>query len=170
MRIYTSSITQKDLIYQYLPANYREAFECNFSSEKNISADDIQVAFWTNSPQWIRSMFKLRDKIVKVFGIEPGNDDNKSAFAECIKSGNSYRFISIPNKSADETILCANDKHLVMYFSIKLTEKENNKKTVKASTIVKFHNLLGRAYFCVIFPFHYIIVHSMLKFTIKNIK
>ncbi len=170
MKISKVKISDQDLVYQYFPVNYTEVLECTFTSEKEITADDIQVAFWTHSPKWISRLFTLRDWLVKPFGIQSGsNDKNINAFAECIRTGGSYRFVTIPCKSENETILCANDTHLVMYFSVKIDPESTNVKRLTITTLVKFHNLLGRLYFYTILPFHYIIVKSMIKHTIKRI-
>ncbi|MGM5629591.1 DUF2867 domain-containing protein [Apibacter raozihei] len=163
MKIKTGKVAEKDLIAQYLPSDYTEVLQCVFFSEKNITPDDIQVAFWTNSPQWIKKMFKLRDILVKPLGIKPGNENDKLELAKSIRLGENYRFISIPAKSIHETLLCMNDKHLVMYFSAKIISETGDKKKLTITTLVNFHNLLGRLYFYIIYPFHCIIVKSMIK-------
>lgn len=170
MEIKKASISKTDLISQFLPADYTECLQCNFSSTKKITADDIMVAFWTVPPQWIDSLFKLRDMLVKPFGIQGGSDGSKQELEKCIRAGGTYRFMSISAKSDEETILCASDKHLVMYLSIKIKELNESDKQVTASTLVKFHNLLGRAYFFIIYPFHCIIVKAMMKSVLKKLK
>ncbi len=168
MKIRKAQILQTDLIYQYLPANYTECLQCKLTSKKKITADDIMVAFWTVPPKWVDSLFKLRDILVKPFGIQSGNEGNRLELEKSIRTGGTYNFMSIAAKSDEETILCANDKHLVMYLSIKVKELNESDKEVTASTLVKFHNLLGRAYFFVIYPFHCIIVKTMLKSVLKK--
>lgn len=169
MKIRKAQILASDLIYQYLPADYIECLKCNFSGKKKITADDIMVAFWTMPPKWVDSLFKLRNILVKPFGIQGGNNDSRIELEKCIRTGGSYSFMSISAKSDNETILCANDKHLVMYLSIQVKELNESDKEITTSTLVKFHNLLGRAYFLVIYPFHCIIVKTMLKSVIKNL-
>lgn len=168
MRIRKSHIQQADLIYKYLPANYTECLQCNFSSQNKVSADDIMVAFWTVPPKWVDNLFDLRDLLVKPFGIQGGNKGSRRELEKSIRTGGTHKFMSIADKSDEETILCANDKHLVMYLSIKVKELNERDKDVTVSTLVKFHNLLGRAYFSIIYPFHCIIVRSMLKSVLKK--
>lgn len=169
MKIKKASISKTDLISQFLPADYTECLQCNLSSTKRITADDIMVAFWTVPPQWVDSLFKLRDILVKPFGIQGGSDGNKQELEKSIRAGGTYKFMSISAKSDKETILCASDKHLVMYLSIKIKELNEGNKQVTASTLVKFNNLLGRAYFFIIYPFHCIIVKTMLKSVLKKL-
>ncbi len=169
MKIRKTQISKTDLINQYLPANYTECLQCNFSSTQKITAYDIMVAFWTAPPQWVDSLFKLRDILVKPFGIQGGNEGSRQELEKSIRTGGTSKFMSIAAKSGEETILCANDKHLVMYLSIKIEELNESDKQVTASTLVKFHNLLGRAYFFIIYPFHCIIVKTMLKSVLKKL-
>ncbi len=128
------------------------------------------VAFWTAPPQWVDSLFKLRDILVKPFGIQGGNEGSRQELEKCIRAGGTYKFMSIAAKSDEETILYANDKHLAMYLSIKIEELNESDKQVTVSTLVKFHNLLGRAYFFIIYPFHCIIVKTMLKSVLKKLQ
>lgn len=168
MKIRKAQIQQADLICQYLPANYIECLRCNFTSLKKVTPDDIMVAFWTVPPPWVETLFKFRNLLVKPFGIQGENDSGRQELETCIRTGGTYNIMSITAKSEEETILCANDKHLVMYLSVKVKELNESNKEVIISTLVKFHNLLGRIYFTIIYPFHYIIVRSMLKSVIER--
>lgn len=44
---------QNSLVYNYLPSDYSDSFECNFISSKDIRPDDVQITFWTTKPIWI---------------------------------------------------------------------------------------------------------------------
>lgn len=170
MKIRKAQILQTDLIYKYLPANFTECLQCTFTGKQKVTADDIMVNFWTVSPKWVDKLFKLRDILVKPFGIKGGNKPNNQELEKSIRTGGTYGFMSISAKSEQETILCANDKHLVMYLSIKVEELNEADKKVTATTLVNFHNLLGRAYFFCIYPFHCIIVKAMLKSVLNKLK
>lgn len=170
MEIRKAQILKSDLINQYLPTDFTECLQCNFASGKKVTADDIMIQFWTVSPKWVNALFKLRDILVKPFGIKGGNKGNKAALEESIRSGETYSFMSIPAKADNETILSANDKHLVMYLSVKVKELNERDKELTISTLVKFHNLLGRVYFFFIYPFHCIIVKSKLKSVVRRLE
>ena len=170
MKVRKAKILKTDLIHQYLPAHFTECLQCTFAGKKKITADDIMVAFWTVPPKWVDNLFKFRDILVKPFGLKGGNKANKKEFENSIRTGGTYNFMSILPKSEQETILCANDKHLVMYLSIKVEEINETDKRVTASTLVNFYNLLGRVYFFCIYPFHCIIVKAMLKSVLNRLK
>lgn len=169
MKVRKSKIAENDLIAGYLPANYVDSFECVINTEREISADDIMVAFWTKSPGWVNRLFKFRDKIVAPFGIQSGNNRNSDLFEAAIRNHGSYRFIETVVKSNNETVIGADDKHLKMYFSVKTIKTKEKQQKLSVSTVVHFHNLLGRAYFLVIYPFHYFIVPSMIRYSAKRL-
>lgn len=169
MKIKKTRLNKKDLICKYLPANYTDAFEGLFSTHKPITADDIMIAFWTSSPKWVDKLFALRDWIVKPFGIQGGHDRNKEQFENAIRNFGSCRFIETVDKSDSETVISADDKHLKMYFSIQTKKTNNQQQKLVASTVVHFHNWLGRAYFYIIFPFHSIVVKRMMKYSITQL-
>lgn len=164
MKVKKTHIETEDLIFNYLPANYIDSFKCEFTTEKQVSADDIMIAFWTSSPKWVGKLFTLRDWIVKPFGIQSGNNRNNRLFEEAIRNSGCYRFISVVEKSDNETVISANDKHLKMYFSVKMNDKK-----ATFSTVVHFHNFLGRVYFYMIYPFHKLIVKAMIKSAFQSI-
>ncbi|MBK5721455.1 DUF2867 domain-containing protein [Dysgonomonas sp. Marseille-P4677] len=170
MKVKKTKIAENDLIAGYLPANYADSFECVINSEKGISADDIMVAFWTKSPKWVNQLFKLRDWVVSPFGIQSGNNRNSDLFEDAIRNNGSYRFIETVAKSNDETVICADDKHLKMYFSVKTIKTKEKQQKLSVSTVVHFHNFLGKAYFFVIYPFHHFIVPSMIRYSIRKLK
>lgn len=169
MKVKKTKIAENDLIAGYLPANYEDSFECVINTEKEVSADDIMVAFWTKSPGWVNRLFQLRDRIVAPFGIQSGNNRNSDLFEDAIRNHGSYRFIDTVAKSNDETVICADDKHLKMYFSVKTIKTKEKQQKLSVSTVVYFHNLLGRTYFFVIYPFHHFIVPSMIKYSVKRL-
>ncbi len=169
MKIRKTHISADSLISKYLPANYTDSFECILTTKEDISADDIMVSFWTNTPKWVDKLFMLRDWIVKPFGIQPGNNRSNKLFEKAIRDNESYMFITVVAKSDNETLIEANDKHLKMYFSVQTDRLSKKEQKVIVSTIVFFHNWLGKAYFFFIYPFHLFIVPSMMKHSIKKL-
>ena len=166
MKIKKVHINNEHLICKYLPANYAEAFECIFSSDREISADDIMVAFWTSSPKWIARHYELHDCIEELYEIRQGIGRNYVLFENAIRSGGSYRFISVVAKSDDETVISVDDKHLKMYFSVKIND---NQQKLTVSTVIHFHNLLEHVYFYTVYPFHWLVILTMIKSAVKNV-
>lgn len=166
MKVRNSTIPADSLVNKYLPANYSDAFECEITTEKEITADDIMIAFWTDMPDWINKLFKLRNLLVKPFGLQ-GGDGKMQDIKECIRSGGSYNFGSITDKSPRETVMRLEDKHLCAYLSVHIENTGENRWKISVITVVHFHYWLGYAYFYTICPFHYLVVRGMLKHVLR---
>lgn len=166
MEVVRTDIPEKSLVKNYLPADYTDSFTCTTRSVKGILPDDIMVGFWTNSPDWITALFKLRNFLVKFVGLKGDNENDLEKFESCIRNGKSHGIASVPAKNETETVLFLTDKHLDAYMSVYI-EKKDNYTEISLATLVLFKNKLGRIYFFFIKPFHNIVVKSMLKRSIK---
>lgn len=167
MKITETDIPSDSLTQDFLPADYSDAFKCTFISQEEISADDFQIAFWTHPTKWVDILFKIRNALVRVVGLN-GGKFNDEEIKTCIKENKNHKLFSVACKSENETVLKLTDKHLNAHLSAYITEK-NNCKTVNLITIVHFHNRLGYFYFNIIRPFHNIVVKGMMKHVIKSI-
>lgn len=163
MKVIKTSPPSGSLISGYLPGDFTDAFEYTVEDSKGmLTPDKIQSVFWMHQPRWLKLLFKLRNIIVKPFGLK-GNELKIERFKECIYSGGTYNMVTVPAKRPDETVIILNDKHLEAALSVHIKGIEGNRRKVTTSTVVHFHNNLGRTYFFVIHPFHNIVVRSMLK-------
>ena len=167
MKVKKSTIPAGSLIEKYLPVDYSDVYACEVDSEKEIIPDDIMLYFWTDFPGWVNVLFKLRNFMVKFAGLKSSEGGNLEEFEKCIRTGGTYRFVSVPMKSDNETILLLTDKHLDAYISVYVKSVEEH-KTISAITLVNFNNRLGRFYFFIIRPFHGAVVKSMLKRSVNK--
>lgn len=161
-------IPQDSLLLKYLPVNYSDIYTCNIESNTVVTPDDIMTSFWTDMPKWVNNLFKLRNTLVKPFGLKTDNEKDFQQLEECIRTGGNFGFISVSDKSPHETVLCLTDKHLTAYLSV-YVENSNEKNEVSLITLVNSHNKLGYIYFYTIYPFHHIVVRKMLKSTLKKL-
>lgn len=169
MQVRKTTVPKQSLLHKYMPANYIDAFSCEFKTEKQLTPDEIMISFWTVMPPWVEVLFKLRNILVKPFGLETGQDEKNEMLRECITKGTSKGMISLAGKSPEETVLLLSDKHLNAYVSVYLEEPDKDRKNVTVTTLVRFHYWLGYVYFYTICPFHHLVVRSVLKSTIKRL-
>ncbi len=158
------------LVQKYLPVNYTDAFSCNLIGDKVVlSADEIMIDFWTVMPRWVNSLFKLRNLLVRPFGLATENrEKHNQELKEVIRSGKGCSgLISVLDKTEDEIVVLLSDKHLDAYMSV-LVKKNEDTQTVFVITLVRYHNRLGKIYFSLISPFHIAVVKAMLKSTLKR--
>ena len=169
MKTRKSGIPSDSMTREFLPVDYSDSYEGEFTSTETITPDDLQIQFWTYMPKWMENLFKLRHILVKPFGLKAGEGNDTSKFEECIRSGGSHEVMSVAAKSENETVLRLNDKHLCAYLSVHIRKKEGDTKIVNVSTLVNFHYWLGYVYFYSIYPFHHIVVRQLIKHTLKRI-
>lgn len=97
-------------------------------------------------------MYKIRACFVKPFGIETEAIESKELIIE---------------EDNQEAIMRKDDKHLLFYVDVFITPLETGKQLIEATTLVKYHNWIGKAYFFCIKPFHRIIVPLVLKQVVR---
>lgn len=134
------------LIDKFLPADYHDTFVIKTSkpAEQIIPKELIKKIF-NHSPAWLSFLYKVRNILVKPFGIEGGD----------ILISEDY----IIEDTENEAIMRKDDKHLLFYVSI--AKIGNN--LIDVTTVVQYHNALGKVYFFFIKPFHKMIVPRVVK-------
>lgn len=152
------------LAAKYLPADYADAVECVCSLPATVTPDDIQVGFWTAMPRWVAALMKLRNWLVRPFGLESGNGKTADEIAVLVLKG-------VTDRTETETVTAKDDKHLKFYCSVLLVREPGDGRTsVIVCTVVQIHNKLGKIYFSIIKPFHKVIVKSTLKNTLRQLQ
>lgn len=166
MKIKKSTIPTDSLVNAYLPADYSDVFVCEVISNKKVSPDDLLIAFWTDFPGWVNTLFEIRNFLVKFVGLKADKEDSNE-LENCIRTGGTSNFTSVPAKSSNETVMLLADKHLNAYLSAHVGGDMPQQK-ISVITLVHFNNKLGNTYFFFIRPFHQIIVKSMMKRVVKK--
>lgn len=168
MKVTVSIPPADSLTRNYLPADYSDVYACEVTTEKEFTPDDLMISFWTDFPGWVNHLMRLRNILVKPFGLKGAEDNNLAAFEHCIRTGTPYSITSLPVRSPHETVLLLADKHLNAYMSVHI-QSNGRYKIISVITLVHFKNNFGRFYFFVIKPFHGLVVRSMLKRSVKRI-
>lgn len=139
--------------------DYKECYEVG-PFNQGISMKNCLELFFAN-PRWIDWLYKIRSVLVKPFGLsadtyyaEPNTD---------IKKGDKCGFLQVLEYTENEILLFGTDKHLEAWCSVYCKPSANGLYVIKCSTMVLYHNLLGKVYFTLIRPFHYLVVCSLLQ-------
>lgn len=141
------------LIDKYIPGDYSDCCSKAVDAEDQITVDALFDSMFCNFPWLIRMMLKLRDALVKPFGL---------------KTGATFRD-RIIERNDEEIIIGVLDKHLNFWVSVYCSLSENGKQTVSVSTVVSFNNVLGRLYFAGIWVFHKLMLNILFKRTLNEI-
>ena len=117
MKIHKTDIPPRSLLTPCLPGDYHDCFTYGMTCRRKISPDDLMTAFWTTMPGWVNTLFKLRNALVRPFGLQTDNGDAKQ-LEKAIRSGRDYRMMSVVGKTDNETVISLDDKHLKAYLSV----------------------------------------------------
>ncbi len=131
----------------------------SYSVVKNSpdSVDEITRRL-LRAPGWVNALGKLRDLLVKPFGLKTESD------LKTEPSGGhpEFDFAPVLYRNDQEIVMGMDDKHLNFRLSVmRIARKENSR--VVLTTVVRFNNLGGRIYFTIIRLFHGLIVRTMLR-------
>ena len=102
-------------------------------------------ATFSDVPSWVRTLLQLRNRLVPLLGIEPGD---RSAFA-------------VLDRNDEEALLGADAGHLDFRASV-LVQPARATTAVTVSTVVTIHNRRGRLYMAVVRVVHPVVVRAML--------
>ncbi|TDK41025.1 DUF2867 domain-containing protein [Antarcticimicrobium luteum] len=97
------------------------------------------------SPAWAQALLRLRDAVVRPFGLKTAADDARTGFP-------------VEYESDEELIVGMDDCHL----DFRITVLKSG-GTVHIATWVHRNNALGWAYLALITPFHRLILRSALR-------
>lgn len=140
------------LIDKYLPSDYSDSVSKRIKPEEAITPDHLFEKIFCNFPKPVAGLFKLRNAIVKPFGIQ---------------GGGGFRNL-VSERSDEEIIISKKDKHLDFYVSIYCSKLNDGWQDTDVTTVVNFNNFLGRIYFIGIWVFHKILVNSLFRKAIKQ--
>lgn len=162
-----------------LPAGYSDTFIAEWESERCFASEEMLIAVFCWIPPWLGALYTLRNFLVSLFGIaaatETGNDEGKEKhsgekLANVIRAGGTCRMFLLPFKSYSETVLLGKDRHLDFYLSLQAAAMDDKRRTMTATTLVRYNNLAGKLYFFVVRPFHRLIVPAMMKGAIRALE
>ncbi len=144
---------------QFLPgASFTDRFAIVVTGQSLDAATSASRAFGRR-PAWIGALMGLRDLLVRPFGLK-----TRDADLELERKG----MFPVLSQSKTRMVLGLDDRHLDFRLLVEVRELGEGRQEVSAATLVRPHNLLGRAYLCAVMPFHKIIVPAMLAQVAKG--
>ncbi|HOW81803.1 MAG TPA: DUF2867 domain-containing protein [Spirochaetota bacterium] len=112
-------------------------------------------------PAWVGFLLRIRDRIVKPFGLKTG-EPPKTGSVTRQETGSRPVIFQVVDRNENEIVMGESDRHLDFRVSV-LLEKNGSGAFAYMTTIVRFNNMLGRIYFVPVRPFHRIIVNALMK-------
>ena len=133
--------------------NYTDEFSDIVHTARFINAAELSGLFFS-APKWITLLMKIRNAIMKPFGLKRGKDLSDLVHIE----------------TENLATISKNDKHLDLEIAFMTERVECDSQRISVSTKVRFHNSLGKCYFAIIKPFHILICTTLLQRAKNNIE
>ena len=122
---------------------------------KDEDIKELYIKGLVFSPKWVEYLLRLRNKIVKLFGLITVDTISKEYD---FTVGKKVGMFTLYHIQESEIITGEKDSHLDFCLSFL---KEDKKLTI--TTLVSYNNFFGKLYFFFVKPFHKLIVKSMMK-------
>lgn len=121
----------------------------------------------SRTPRWVSACMSLRNRVVSLFGLKNlGSLEQLSPHkAEAdYRPGDRVGIFTLFENTPGEVLLGDRDKHLDVTLSVHLTpDLAPGASLVTLTTVVRTHNLLGRAYMLPVAPMHRLIAPAVLR-------
>ncbi|MDR1069409.1 MAG: DUF2867 domain-containing protein [Gracilibacteraceae bacterium] len=127
--------------------DYIDSYQITKSTDESIEKISAQIF---KLPAWVNFLMKIRDALVRPFGLK-GKEDESEAGGE---------FFTKIEQTENELVMGENDRHLNFRVSV-LADRAAS--LVYVTTVVRYNNKMGKVYFFFVKPFHKIIVRSVMK-------
>lgn len=122
------------------------------------SLKEIAHLVFDNPPDWIRGLFTVRNKLVRLVGLKT---EIPADYHKNFEPGGYIGFFKIFSISDTELVLGADDSHLNFRAVLKI--KPQPTFNIKVITLVQFNNSFGRFYMKIIKPFHRLVIMQLVK-------
>jgi uncharacterized protein DUF2867 len=149
--------------------DFADAYAATLPDGCDPSLDEVARIALTAFPWWIGGLMRLRDLVVRTFGLKTANDAARSeprrergeAGRERMEPGDFAGFFRLLDRTDTQLLFGENDAHLD--FRVAMSFAGGDERSVVLVTTVHIKNRLGRAYFSVVRHGHRIVVPAMLR-------
>ncbi len=135
-------------------ADFADAFRATPAGQ-DIDLEGVAAGLGSNTPAWVRILLKLRNILVRPFGLVTEDQ------AGTMRDGRIV--FPVLSSEPDRVVMGLDDKHLDFRIVIDRSKGPGEQMSITATTLVRTHNTGGRLYLTAIKPFHRVIVPAMLR-------
>jgi hypothetical protein len=142
-------------------ADYVDAFQIVVPEKAPHQIDDLVRSVFHSAPQWVMWLLRLRNTIVRPFGLKTTFDEDLYSSVGELGPGSHVAFFEVYHRTDEQVLMGQDDRHLNFRVVVELSQ-EAGERVLKVTTAVHFNNWLGRLYFVPVRPFHKLIVPAMM--------
>lgn len=134
-------------------AQFIDAFRVEVGATA-VNAREACTRMVLDGPRWIDALLRLRNILVRPFGLKTSGE---GAPAPCGLIG----LFPVLSETPERLVAGFDDSHLDFRIVVDVSGSAASRQ-VTSTTLVRTHNLLGRAYLTLIMPFHKLVVRGMM--------
>jgi hypothetical protein len=162
------SIPRGSLIAGVFPhVDYADAYRVRLPASAPSDMDALVRVTFGATPGWASALMALRDRVVRIVGLKTTPSSERDRAPTSFQPGARCGIFRVYARSADEILLGEDDRHLAFRVSV-LRQRGGAADWVVVSTVVRFNNWLGRAYFLPVRPLHQLIVPAVLRSALRK--
>ena len=135
-------------------AQFVDAFRIGLEGG-TLDARNAAQRMMGRSPRWIETLLSLRNALVAPFGLKTSGSGEKAP-------GGLIGIFPVLSETPERLIAGFDDHHLDFRVVVDVATSGQGQQ-VTATTLVRTHNFLGRAYLAIILPFHRLVVRALLR-------
>lgn len=146
-------------------AYFADAFE-TLVPRNNLTATQLYGAVMRNTPDWVDTAMRVRNRIVRLFGLKDlgALSDVHMQAEQPLQPGQRVGIFTFAYATPTELVMQDNDKHLSVQIAVIKQPLDAVHDRVIACTVVHTHNVLGRLYMLPVGPAHkHIVVPAVLN-------
>lgn len=136
-------------------ADWADAFEIT-TRRRFATMRELAQATVGSMPPWSRFLLKVRNMVVRPFGLKP------DGVTDAPDSNTRIDIFPIIHESVDTIVLGLDDAHLNFRIVMERNALETG-ELIRVTTLVQRHNLFGRMYIAAITPFHKAIAAASIR-------
>ena len=129
-----------------------------------LNGRDLLLAFAGSAPVWVDALMAARNGVVGRLGLKTG--PMPAALKGPLQVGQYLGMFQVHQLEADLALMGENDKHLDFRIFVRVDRTPLatlGAPELVVSTWVRPHNLAGKVYLALVWPFHWLISKVMLK-------
>jgi hypothetical protein len=142
--------------------DYVDAYLARLPAGRRYTLDQTVDLVFATTPGWVKNLMQLRNALVRPLGLKVGPPRQPASTIGPLLPGVRAGIFRVFERRPDELLVGEDDRHLDFRVSVLLRD-EGEAQWATVTTVVCFHNALGRAYFAVVRPFHQIIVPALIR-------
>ena len=143
--------------------DYADAYRVRLPAGAPNDLDAVVRAALGTAPRWVTLLMRLRDRIAGLVGLKTSPQSARPDLGRgTLQAGDALGIFKVFDRTGDELLLGQDDRHLDFRVSV-LVRNDGQADWAIVSTVVRFNNWMGWAYFLPVRPFHKLIVPAMLR-------